>query len=94
MFELLKGISEVLLEVATGLFNHEIEPKEESQDETYEYWIHLSYQEQKEYFEYNEYLRDYMDRDFYENDRHLTAKHVQQIADKLNRKFVNKYERY
>jgi hypothetical protein len=54
----------------------------------------LTYQEQEEYFNNNEYLKDYIKNDFYPNDRNLTAKHVQQIADKLNREFTNKYNRY
>ena len=61
---------------------------------TYDYWKSLSYQEQEEYFKSNEYLKDYIKNDFYENDRELTAKHVQYIADRLNREFTNKYDRY
>ena len=61
---------------------------------TYEYWSKLSYQEQEEYFKSNEYLRDYIKNDYYPNDRHLTAKYVQHIADSLNKEFTNKYNRY
>ena len=35
-----------------------------------------------------------MKNDYYPNDRHLTAKHVQQIANKLNREFTNINNRY
>ena len=83
----------ITMEIITGLFsgnsNEELE-----QNETYKYWMNLSYQEQEEYFSNNEYLKDYMKNDFYPNDRNLTAKHVAQIADKLNRQFTNKYDRY
>ena len=60
---------------------------------TYDYWKTLTYEEQKEYFENNEYLKIYTN-DFYANDRELTAKHVQHIANNLNREFTNKYDRY
>jgi hypothetical protein len=90
---MLNNIMNITLEVLTGLFsgnsNEELE-----QNETYKYWLDLSYQEQEEYFSNNEYLKDYMKNDFYPNDRNLTAKHVAQIADKLNRQFTNKYDRY
>lgn len=62
--------------------------------ETYRYWIGLTYDEQEEYFNNNEYLRPYKDTDLYTRDRYLTAKHVSILADKLNREFTNKYDRY
>ncbi len=90
---MLNNIMNITMEIITGLFsgnsNEELE-----QNETYKYWMNLSYQEQEEYFSNNEYLKDYMKNDFYPNDRNLTAKHVAQIADKLNRQFTNKYDRY
>ena len=90
---MLNNIMNITMEIITGLFsgnsNEELE-----QNETYKYWLDLSYQEQEEYFSNNEYLKDYMKNDFYVNDRKLTAKHVAQIADKLNRQFTNKYDRY
>lgn len=90
---MLNNIMNITMEIITGLFsgnsNEELE-----QNETYKYWLDLSYQEQEEYFSNNEYLKDYMKNDFYPNDRNLTAKHVAQIADKLNRQFTNKYDRY
>ena len=51
----------------------------------------LDYTEQFEYFQSNEYLRDYMKNDYYSCDRHLTAMHVQHIADRMNKEFTNKY---
>lgn len=61
---------------------------------TYEYWKNLSYLDQKEYFENNEYLKDYIQNDYYPNDREMTARHVQHIADNLNKEFTNKYDSY
>jgi hypothetical protein len=92
---MLNNIMNIAIEVLTGLFNNENnEVKEEQNNTTYEYWMTLSYQEQEEYFNNNEYLKDYIKNDFYPNDRHLTAQHVQRIADKLNKEFINKYDRY
>lgn len=68
-------------------------PKEED-NSTYEYWMTLDYSEQFEYFSTNEYLRDYMANNYYSCDRHLTAQHVQYIANKLNKQFTNMYNRY
>ena len=90
---MLNNIMNITMEIITGLFsgnsNEELE-----QNETYKYWLDLSYQEQEEYFSNNEYLKDYMKNDYYSTDRHLTAKHVQQIANKLNREFTNINNRY
>lgn len=67
-------------------------PKENNS--TYEYWKYLSYQDQEEYFNNNEYLREYIKNDYYPNDREMTARHVQHIADNLNKEFTDKYDRY
>ena len=92
---MLNNIMNIAVEVLVGLFNNNTnEYNEEQNNTTYDYWMTLTYQEQDEYFNNNEYLKDYIKNDFYPNDRHLTAKHVQQIADKLNREFTNKYDRY
>lgn len=92
---MLNNIMNIVLEVLTGLFiNDNVEVKEEKENKTYEYWKNLSYQEQEEYFKNNEYLKAYIKIDYYPNDRELTAKHVQEIADKLNKEFTNKYDRY
>ena len=66
----------------------------EEDHSTYEYWMTLDYSEQFEYFSTNEYLRDYMSNNYYSCDRHLTAQHVQHIANKLNKQFTNMYNRY
>ena len=90
---MLNNIMNITLEVLTGLFSGSSSNEVEN-NTTYNYWINLDYDGQKYYFETNEYLKDYMKNDFYPNDRNLTAKHVAQIADKLNRQFTNKYDRY
>lgn len=69
------------------------DPKEEN-NATYEYWKSLDYRQQEEYFNNNEYLKDYIKNDYYPNDRELTAKHVQHIADKLNKEFTDRYNNY
>lgn len=92
---MLNNIMNIAVELLVGLFNNESnDAKEEKNNTTYEYWCKLSYQEQEEYFNNNEYLKDYIKNDYYPNDRELTAKHVQHIADKLNKEFINKYDRY
>ena len=90
---MLNNIMNITLEVLTGLFSGSSSNEVEN-NTTYNYWINLDYDGQKYYFETNEYLKDYMKNDYYPNDRHLTAKHVQQIANKLNREFTNMNNRY
>ena len=92
MLNILSNVAEIITEVALGIFSGN--NNEESNNETYNYWMNLSYQEQEEYFNNNEYLKDYIKNDYYSNSRELTAKHVQEIADKLGREFTNKYDRY
>lgn len=93
MLNILSNVAEIISEVALGLFSGNCN-NEEQNNETYEYWMTLSYIEQQEYFENNEYLKDYIKNDYYPNNRELTAKHVQIIADRLNKQFINKYDRY
>ena len=88
LLNILTGVAEV----ATTIFSGSNNTIEESS--TYKYWMNLDCNGQKYYFENNEYLKDYMDKEYYENDRHLTAKHVAEIADKLNREFTNINNRY
>lgn len=87
-------IAKTAAEILTELFSHEISSVSSESNETYEYWMSLSYQEQFEYFSSNEYLKEYIINDYYSCDRHLTALHVQKLAYKLNREFTNKYNRY
>jgi hypothetical protein len=91
LLNILSIVAEIITEVATGLFANN---NEDTNNETYEYWKDLSYQDQEYYFNNNEYLKDYIKNDYYPNNREITAKHVQQIADKLGREFTNKYDRY
>ena len=95
LLNILSGVAEVTLEVINGLFSStENNETTNNENKTYEYWKNLSYDDQKYYFESNEYLKDYMKNDYYECDRELTAIHVQRIADKLNKEFTNINNRY
>jgi hypothetical protein len=89
---MLKMLAEIITEVAISLFSNESIDLEETA--TYRYWENLNYEDQYYYFTNNEYLKDYMKNDYYASDRYMTAKHVARIADKLNREFTNKYDRY
>lgn len=96
-FEVADAISEILLNTFNNKEEYDLNSgvswvKKENHS-TYDYWITLSYQEQFEYFHNNEYLKIYIN-DFYENDKEKTAKNVQRIADKLNKEFTNKNNRY
>lgn len=91
LLNILSSVAEVIVEVATGLFANN---NEETSNETYNYWKDLDYSAQEYYFKSNEYLKDYIANDYYPNDREMTAKHVQQIADRLNREFTNINNRY
>lgn len=94
---ILSGLAEVALEVVNGVLtgsNNESSNNEESNNETYNYWKDLSYDDQESYFNNNEYLKDYINSHYYPNNREITAKKVQELADKMNRSFTNKYARY
>ncbi len=90
MSPIVKGIAECMLEVLTGLFNHESHSNktENYYEQTYNYWCNLDFEGQEYYFKSNEYLREYIKNDYYPNDREATARHVAHIADKLNRNFT------
>jgi hypothetical protein len=94
MLNIICGIAEVLGEVLVGMFDNNNENMSEIEKNTMEYWEGLSYQEQEEYFNNNEYLKDYINSHYYQNARHQTAKHVAELSYKLNREFTNKYDRY
>lgn len=91
LLNILSSVAEVITEVATGLFSSS---ENEVNNETYRYWEELSYDDQESYFNNNEYLKDYINTHYYKNDRHMTAKKVQELSEKLNREFTNKYDRY
>lgn len=86
-------VTKVVLEGVADTLKNSKEENPASSNQTYDYWMTLTYEEQKEYFENNEYLKIY-GNEFYPNDRQLTAKHVQELANKLNKEFINKYNRY
>ena len=95
IFDIVKGVAECTTEILFELFSGETSSTSNSNNtSTYDYWMSLDYREQFEYFQSNEYLRDYMKNDYYSCDRHLTAMHVQHIANKLNKEFTNRYDRY
>jgi hypothetical protein len=94
IFDIVKGIAECTTEILFELFSGETSSSNSNNTSTYNYWMSLDYKEQFEYFQSNEYLRDYMKNDYYSCDRHLTAMHVQHIADRMNKEFTNKYNRY
>jgi hypothetical protein len=96
LLNILSGVAELTLEVINGLLsgsNNE-ESNNETNNETYKYWSELSYDDQESYFNNNEYLKDYINSHYYPNNREITAKKVQELADKMNRSFTNKYARY
>lgn len=62
----------------------------DEEDATYNYFMTLSYQEQEEYFKSNKYLSMYIDREYYPNSKHYTARGASRIAKMYNREFTNK----
>ena len=94
IFDIVKGVAECTTEILFELFSGETSSSSNNNTSTYDYWMSLDYGEQFEYFQSNEYLRDYMKNDYYSCDRHLTAMHVQHIANRMNKEFTNKYDRY
>lgn len=63
-------------------------------EETYKYFLGLCYEDQEYYFKNNEYLKQYIDREYYPNDKSFTARGAARIARLYNREFTNKYDRY
>ena len=94
IFDIVKGVTECTIEILFELFSKENTISNSNNTSTYDYWMSLNYKEQFEYFQSNEYLKDYMQHSYYSCDRHLTAVHLKHIADKLNKEFTNKYNRY
>ncbi len=66
----------------------------DEQDATYNYFMSLSYQEQEDYFKSNKYLNMYIDREYYPNSKHYTARGASRIAKMYNREFTNKNSIY
>jgi hypothetical protein len=64
-------------------------------DKTYNYWVSLDYKSQYEYYHNNEVLqRNMPESQFYSTNRTLTAMHVAEWSSKLNRPFINRYDKY
>lgn len=93
--EITYGILTTLNDAIVNIFSNNEENNNISNDnsDTYDYFMRLTSEEQREYFENNEYLNEYLN-DFYENNRYQTAKVTQEIANRLGRQFTNKYDRY
>ena len=94
---LLSGLAMLGLAVASTLSmnndNTQVVETTETKEigvETYDYFMSLSYIEQKEYFESNKILSMYIDREYYPNSKHYTARGASRIAKMYNREFTNK----
>ena len=98
---LLSGLAMLGLAVASTLSmnndNTQVVETTETKEigvETYDYFMSLSYIEQEEYFESNKILSMYIDREYYPNSKHYTARGASRIAKMYNREFTNKYYIY
>ena len=61
-------------------------------DKTYSYFSNLTLDEQVEYVNYNLDLQDY--KDILTDNRYYNSKKIANIAEKLNKEFVNKNKKY
>lgn len=61
--------------------------------DTYEYFMKLTLQEQHDYINSNLDLAEYSWQLCY-NDKHQTAKHVADFADRRGKKYTNRYKTY
>ncbi len=96
---LLAGLGMLGLAVASALSMDNNETKhttdnKELGEATYEYFMSLSYVEQKDYFESNKYLNMYLDREYYPSSKEYTARGAARIARIYNREFTNRYNIY
>lgn len=92
MAETITGVAEIMADNMNS--NSEAINKDEIGAKTYEYFMSLSYIEQEEYFKYNDYLKMYLDREYYPNSKEYTARGAARIARLYNREFTNKYYKY
>ena len=65
IFDILKGVAECTTEILFELFSKENTFGNSNNTSTYDYWMSLDYKEQFEYFQTNEYLKDYMQYSYY-----------------------------
>ena len=86
---ILQLVAEGMLELLESTTEN-ISNNTDEEDATYNYFMTLSYQEQEEYFKSNKYLNMYMDREYYPNSKHYTARGASRIAKMYNREFTNK----
>ena len=61
-------------------------------DKTYSYFNNLTLDEQVEYVNYNLDLQDY--KDILTDNRYYNSKKIANIAEKLNKEFINKNKKY
>ena len=61
-------------------------------DKTYSYFNNLTLDEQVEYVNYNLDLQDY--KDILTDNRYYNSRKIANIAEKLNKEFVNKNKKY
>ena len=61
-------------------------------DKTYSYFNNLTLNEQIEYVNYNLDLQDY--KDILTDNRYYNSKKIANIAEKLNKEFINKNKKY
>ena len=61
-------------------------------DKTYSYFSNLTLDEQVEYVNYNLDLQDY--KDILTDNRYYNSKKIANIAEKLNKEFINKNKKY
>ena len=92
----LSTIGTILHSVAEGIVlilastAENISSNTDEEDATYNYFMTLSYEEQKDYFESNQILNMYMDREYYPNSKEYTARGASRIAKMYNKEFTNK----
>lgn len=90
--EILVGTASTLLEVVFDTFTQETH-NSQVYNKTEEYLNTLSYDEILDYFQHNEYLNEYSDNYIY-SDRQQFIKSICNIADKENRSFTNRFDKF
>lgn len=75
--------------------NDSISNDKSNEQETYEYFSNLSLEQQKEYFNDNYTLQDYVDSPTlgYVEDKILNARHAAEISRKTKKCFNNRFKR-
>ena len=86
--------AEAMTIIAEAMTENMATETKEIGDETYNYFMSLGYAEQEDYFKSNKILSMYIDREYYPNSKHYTARGASRIAKIYNREFTNKYNIY